>query len=451
MSAISKTPRFLAALAVEKVIGEDIFSGVVLNQVLSQTNLSGPDRALTTELFYGVLRWQTALKAAIKDACKKPGSKIHKKIRSHLWVAAYQLHHLEGRIPPFAAINEAVKAIKKVKPPLAGFANAILRNLGPAPHRELQANADLETIANAYAFSSSLLKIWLHPKAAMPLQTICETLNQRPDLTLRAHGTKSEIETWAKTMRHHAKKFVKHPWCPNAFIMEAGGDLRQLPGYEEGRFWVQDAASQTCALVCQVKPGMRVMDLCAAPGGKSLILQSQLAPGEHVHSVEIAPHKEERMQENATRMGLPFQPVIADVLALSQQNQWQQQADVILLDAPCSATGTFRRHPEIKWQKNIENARQAQTLQKELLKAASTMLKPKGRLVYSVCSPFSEEGPHVIHDFLAQHPNFKVESPLAHDSFLPESALTNEGFVAFMPHLHQADAFFIAVLKNQGD
>ena len=451
MTSIKNTPRFLAAKAVEKVVEDSAFSGVVLNQILNQTEISGPDRALTTELFYGVLRWQTALETSIKQSCKKPGSKIHKKIRTHLWVAAYQLHHLQDRIPPFAAINEAVKAIKKVKPPLAGFANAILRNLVDAPHHKLEKNASLDAIANAYSFSPSLLKLWLHPKAAAPLKEICENLNQRPDLTLRAHGSLNEIESWANDFKSHAKRFEKHPWCPNAFTLEAGGDLRKLPGYEEGRFWVQDAASQTCALICNIEPGMRVMDLCAAPGGKSLILQSLLPKGEHVHSVEIAEHKKARMLENSDRMKLPFLPVIADVQSLSQQPQWQHQADVILLDAPCSATGTFRRHPEIKWQKSIENARAAQSLQKELLQAARLMLKPGGRLIYSVCSPFMEEGPQVITDFLTQNPDFKIESAKERAPFLPESAITNEGFVSFMPHLHQADAFFIAALKNQDE
>ena len=449
MTSIKTSPRFLAAIAVERVIGDGAFSGVALNQSLNQINLSSADRALTTELFYGVLRWKTALDTTIKNSCKKPGSKIHKKIRAHLWVAAYQLHHLQERIPSFAAINEAVKAIKKVKPPLSGFANALLRNLVEAPHQKLKNNASLEEIATAYSFSPSLLKLWLHPKAAAPLKTICENLNQRPDLTLRAQGSLKEIETWAKSIKDHGKKLDKHPWCPHAFMLEAGGDVRKLPGYEEGRFWVQDAASQTCALICNIESGMRVMDLCAAPGGKSLILQSYLKAGEHVQSIEIAEHKKARMLENSARMNLPFSPIIADVKSLAQQDQWQHQADVILLDAPCSATGTFRRHPEVKWQKSIENARAAQALQKELLQAARLLLKPGGRLIYSVCSPFLEEGPQVIADFLGQHPDFKIESAKERAPFLPDSAVTNEGFVSFMPHLHQADAFFIAALKNQ--
>ena len=449
MSPIKTTPRFLAALALEKVLYEDAFSGVALNQVLNQNHLQGADRALATELFYGTLRWKTALENAIQKACKKPGSKIHKKIRSHLLIAAYQLHHLTDRIPSFAAINEGVSCIKKVKPPLSGFANAILRHLPPAPHLNLDQNASIPELCRAFSFAPEILSPWLKRSAPSEVVSICEQLNQRPDLTLRAQGDFADIEEWAEAMNEKTKRFEKHPWCPNAFILEAGGDIKQLPGYEEGRFWVQDAASQTCALICQAQPGMQIMDLCAAPGGKSLILQSQLGPGESVLSVEIAAHKEARMLENSHRMHLPFQPIIADVLDMAQDAQYQHRADIILLDAPCSATGTFRRHPEIKWQKSIQNALTAQPTQKALLTAARKLLKPQGKIIYSVCSPFKEEGPDVIADFLAQHPDFKVESGLTHAPFLPNTALTPEGFVSFLPHAHQADAFFIAVLKNQ--
>lgn len=282
MKPIKTTPRFLAALALEKVLYDDAFSGVALNQILNQNHLQGSDRALATEIFYGVLRWKTALESAIQKACKKPGSKIHKKIRAHLLVAAYQLHHLAERIPAFAAINEGVACIKKVKPPLAGFANAILRNLPPAPHLELTKDASLKTLCNAFSFAPDILAPWLQREITTDPVQMCEQLNQRPDLTLRAQGSHSEIEDWFQAMQQKAKRFEKHPWCPDAFTLEAGGDIRQLPGYEEGRFWVQDAASQASALLCAVEPGMRVMDLCAAPGGKSLILQSQLGPNDSV-------------------------------------------------------------------------------------------------------------------------------------------------------------------------
>ena len=232
-------------------------------------------------------------------------------------------------------------------------------------------------------------------------------------------------------------------------MFQRTGKLTQVPGFEAGRFWVQDAASQLCALLCQVKPDDRVVDLCAAPGGKSLILQSQLGPKQSVTSVEIAPHKEARMLENRARMNLPFTPVLQDALTYAEDAERHGRADVVLLDAPCSATGTFRRHPEIKWQKSRANALEACLLQGQLLESAARLVKSGGRLVYSVCSLFPEEGPTVVQAFLQKNQDFTSENAKDLAPYLPDTAVEADGWVRLRPHLHDADGFFMAALKKR--
>ena len=446
---IKQSPRFIAAQALDEVIHNEGFSGAVLDQQLSGHALSPEDKGFCTELFYGTLRWKTALERSLHQACTKPNSKFHKKILPHLLVAAYQLHHLKERIPPYATINEALRCIKKAKAPLTGFANAILRNLPQPAHLHLAHDANLDHFANAYSFSPSVLAATLAGAPQNQWAQACEALNQRPSLTVRAQGTPEDIKAWLAQLEQKQVRVEPHPWCPQAFVLYRTGNIQNLPGFSEGRFWVQDAASQLCALLCSVQPGTVVYDLCAAPGGKSLILQSQLGKKDRVTSVEISPAKEKRMRENAERMKLPFQPRITDALDFAADPQFHEKAHVVLLDAPCSATGTFRRHPEIKWQKSTQNADEAKSLQSRLLTAAARLVRPGGQLVYSVCSLFLQEGPEVVHQFLTQNPNFNIQNAHPNAPYLPDNAVTSEGLVALRPHLHDSDGFFMAVLKKQ--
>ena len=446
---VTQTPRFIAGKALEGVIFHNAFSGQTLDLCLQRSRLEAQDVALTTELFYGVLRWKPALEQTLKQACKNPKSKIHKKLLPHLLVAAYQLGYLQDRIPSYAAVNEALRCIKKVKAPLTGFANAVLRNLKPPEKLDEGKTASMQKAANVFGFDVSILETVL--EGTPPQETIaaCQKLNERPSLTVRAQGNDADLQAWSEALQEHGVEFFPHPWYPQAFVFQRTGKLTQVPGFEAGRFWVQDAASQLCALLCQVKPDDRVVDLCAAPGGKSLILQSQLGPKQSVTSVEIAPHKEARMLENRARMNLPFTPVIADALTYAEDAERHGRADVVLLDAPCSATGTFRRHPEIKWQKSRANALEACLLQGQLLESAARLVKSGGRLVYSVCSLFPEEGPAVVQAFLQKNQDFTSENAKDLAPYLPDTAVEADGWVRLRPHLHDADGFFMAALKKR--
>ena len=219
------------------------------------------------------------------------------------------------------------------------------------------------------------------------------------------------------------------------------GDLAAWPGYAEGRWWVQDASAAIPARLLDVKPGQTALDLCAAPGGKALQLA---AAGAQVTALDRSAARLDRLKDNFARMGLEAEVVAAPAEAWDDPRQF----DAVLLDAPCTATGTFRRHPDVLWAARPSDIASLAAVQARLLSAAAERVKPGGRLVYCVCSLEPEEGEAQIDAFAAAHPDFRLDPPAPGEGGAPAASLTPAGTLRILPH-HQAggtDGFFIARL-----
>lgn len=225
-----------------------------------------------------------------------------------------------------------------------------------------------------------------------------------------------------------------------------GGKVSNLPGYADGAFVVADPGSVTCASAVAVKAGDVVVDLCAAPGTKSVLLKK--AGAARVVAVELNPKRAKKIGENTRRLKVEIDLVVADATAVAGVQFPAGGADAVLLDAPCTGLGTTRRKPEIKLRRTDDDVATNAQLQAKLLRAAAALVKPGGALVYSVCSPMPEEGAHQIEAFLEGHPGFTREHLQKVLPWLPASAVDDEGQVRFLPHLHDADAFFIARLRR---
>ncbi|RME67677.1 MAG: RsmB/NOP family class I SAM-dependent RNA methyltransferase, partial [Alphaproteobacteria bacterium] len=239
---------------------------------------------------------------------------------------------------------------------------------------------------------------------------------------------------------------------PNAALLPQGsvrlaaaGRIEDLPGYRDGRWWVQDAAAAMPALLLRVRSGQRAIDLCAAPGGKTLQLA---AAGAAVTAVDLSPARLARLADNLKRTGLDAALVCADAA------DWRPDApaEAVLLDAPCTATGTLRRRPDIAHRKNADDIAAMAAVQRRLLDHAASMLAPGGVLVYAVCSLEREEGEDRVADFLAMHPHFRRQPVVAAEMPGLEQALTAAGDVRILPSHWQArggiDGFFIARLRT---
>ncbi len=450
MSRQRLTPREVAASVVARVLDDEAFIGPALDAALGREGAGwdARDRAFCTELAYGAVRWAVPLERSLLRGADKPGRGLDKRSRPHLLVAAYQLQHLEGRVPAHAAVNEAVAAVRKVRPGLAGFSNALLRKLGTAPHLQLRPDANASELALAFGVPQVLAEATLEDLPREEHYAALAALNERPSLALRFLGAEDALERYGEELSASSSEARPHLFVPRAFLVDGAGSPQSLPGWSEGRVLVQDPGSQVCALLVGAREGERVLDLCAAPGGKSALLARAVAAQGSVVAVEKDPRRAERIDENAARLGLKVRVLVSDAGELPDDAALRD-FDAVLLDAPCSGLGTVRRHPEIRLRRGDAAKGELPELQLRLLRAAAERVRPGGTLVYSVCTPLPSEGRDVVRAFLEHDTRFTVADPAATLPWLPADAITDEGFVRLHVHRHQADAFFAARLVRE--
>ncbi|MFT8675374.1 MAG: transcription antitermination factor NusB [Acetobacter sp.] len=403
----------------------DILCGVVEHRRMLENSLTRSaathnaeprDRAAAHRIAAATLRHMGTLRTALEPFLRKEPPEP---VRVALMMGCAQLLFLQT--PPHAAVGTTVSLLRRRKlAPFAGLANAVLRRVTAQGEAVLDGLDQPRLDIPPWLWSS-----WSTLGAGVP-RAIAMTLGHEAplDITLRPGATAPEggVE------------------LPNgSWRFESGTRVSELAGYEDGAFWVQDAAATLPARLLNVQDGEQVTDLCAAPGGKT----AQLAvTGAHVTAVENNPARMERLAENLARLRLPVKTVQGDATAYTPDTP----QDAILLDAPCSATGTARRHPDVLWVKRPRDLAALTAMQDKMLAAARDMLKPGGRLVYAVCSLQEEEGPARAR---AAEAMGLVPSPFTPDElpFLPE-AITPEGWLRTHPGLWAEqggmDGFFAA-------
>ncbi|MFZ9887939.1 MAG: RsmB/NOP family class I SAM-dependent RNA methyltransferase [Myxococcota bacterium] len=446
MKTRANSARALAASVVARVLQEGAFLGKALDSALSHANLEPRDKAFATELAYGAVRWAGPLERSLLRGADKPGRGIDKKLLPHLLVAAYQLQHLDERVPAHAAVNECVSLVRQERPGLAGFANALLRRLGSAPHLQLAAGASIEELTAAYGVPAEVVAYAVDGVDGSERQQAVAAFNARPPLALRYLGPAASRDQALAALREIDPAIRPHPFVPEAFLVEAVGVPSRLPGFAEGLWLVQDPGSQLCALLVAPAAGDVVLDLCAAPGGKSVVLARAAGERGRTLAVERDPARARLIAENARRIGVAIDVTVADGTALPADVPGR--VDAVLLDAPCSGLGTLRRHPEIRLRRRSTDLEELGQLQRRLLDAAAARVRPGGALVYSVCSPLPQEGHAVVEEFLSARSDFVVRSASDVLPWLPDDAVTPAGYLRLQVHRHEADAFFAVRLEK---
>lgn len=427
--------RVVAAQVIFEVLENQAFSNEALSSALERSDLTGPDRRFCTELVYGTLRWYGPLMDALSKVLDRP-HKLPKRVLYALLVAAYQLQHLSDSVPVHAAVNEAVKSVKKIAPGLGAVANGALRNLGSAAHLLQTATTDPQVLAKIYGMPTQLVEAVLMGVDESEIESALLALNARPNTYLRVFDEQADVA------------LQPHAFVPGAYSAD-GIDARKMIDNRDVPVSIQDPASQTAALLMGVQPGQSVLDVCAAPGMKTLILRHQTGPSGRVLAVDQNERKFGRLKENLTRLGLSVELIAADARDLCQRPEYAEAFDAVLLDAPCSGLGTTRRHPEIKYRFVADELAKTVELQEALLMLARKTVKKGGILVYSVCSPLRAEGIDLIRRFLDASPEFIKEDPRKVLPWLPSDAVTPDKDLVFWPHRHDADAFFAARFRKQ--
>lgn len=427
--------------------------GAYLNLVLPPLikALPPPERALTRELACGTLRRLNTLDWSLELFLKRPLQKLTPWIRNLLRMSAYQLLYLE-RIPAHAAVNEAVRLARRYgHRGVAGLVNAVLRRLAaskgelPWPHPERQ---PLEHLTLLTSHPRWLMERWSRRFGLAEARLLGEANNHPPPLALRPNRLRCPSPA-ALIERLSAEGVSARlsPRLPGAVLAKPAGPLSALASYREGLFTVQGESSMLVAALLQPQPGEHILDLCSAPGGKSTHLAELMGDRGRVTAVDLHPHRLGLVEQAVERLRLTaVKTVVADGTCFDGSGLPPPHR--ILVDAPCSGLGVIRRLPELKWRRRPEELPQLARLQLALLERAAALLRPGGRLLYSVCTTEPEETAAVADIFDAAQPSFIPES---FTSLLPcglKSGSAVPGRLLLYPHLHDLDGFFIALWRK---
>jgi 16S rRNA (cytosine967-C5)-methyltransferase len=411
-----------------------------------------PDRALIYQLVYGVLRWQGKLDWIIKPFSKRPLEKLSPKTLAILRLGAFQIYFL-SRIPVSAAVNESVKLAKSSQTPwAANFINAVLRSIDRGKEKISFPTPDspLAYLTVKTSHPAWLVNHWLKNWGFEKTEALCDSNNQIPPLTLRVNTLKTDRQDLLQRLETQAARSEATSFSPLGIrVEEPGQPMGQGELYRQGLFQIQDEASQLVAFMLDPQPGEKILDLCAGSGGKATHLAQLMNNQGTILAVDLHPKKIEDLLENSRRLGITnIQGTVGDALKESLFQKKTGAFDRILIDAPCSGWGVINRNPDLKWRLGPEDSPRLSQMQNKFLQNAGKWLKSKGVLVYCTCTLNREENQDLIHNFLTDHPDFKLENASA---FLPAAArklVDDEGFYQTWPPVHGMDGFFAARLRK---
>ncbi|MEH6586858.1 MAG: 16S rRNA (cytosine(967)-C(5))-methyltransferase RsmB [Halioglobus sp.] len=387
------------------VLGE-VLAGKSLNQALPPAleRVAPRDKGLLQQLCYGTLRQAPRLEALLSQLLDKPLRDKDADVQGLLLCGLYQLE--DTRIPDHAAVSATVAATRALKKPWAkGLSNAILRRFLRERETLLEALDDAQRAAHPQWLFDAITTQWPSEVGA-----IIDANNAQPPMTLRVNVKNGSPDQYLRELEHAGIDARVGEHSPQAVYLTSARDVLELPGFEAGDVSVQDEAAQMAALALDAQPGERVLDACAAPGGKSchiLELQPELA---ELVAMDVDPQRLERVQENLTRLKLQA-TIIAGDAAKPPAELASKSFDRILVDAPCSASGVIRRHPDVKslrWEKDIASLGGQQL---DILAGLWPLLKPGGRMLYATCSILEGENSGVINRFLASTKDASLVEP----------------------------------------
>jgi 16S rRNA (cytosine967-C5)-methyltransferase len=449
--------RQIAFEVLRRVEAEGAYASDVLHAELT-TAVKPSDAALATELAMGVLRWRRQLDFLLERALKKPVERLDLPVVLALQIGAYQLRFLE-KIPPRAAVNESVELVKMArKTSAASLVNAVLRKIATqakAPAKKLLPPdmAPAERLGILHSHPTWMVERWLSRLGESQTAALLEANNRAPRLSCVLNDASRHDEVMRGLER--AGMRVEPGELLKAAFAVSGGSPARTDEFHRGLISIQDEASQAIPLLLAVRPGERVLDLCAAPGGKTSALVRAAGKAGFVVATDRHAHRLRSITTQFKRLGLGDVHLVE--LDATQPLPFRSDFDRILVDAPCSGTGTLARHPEIRWRLRPEQLLRSREQQSRMLTMALAQLARSGRLVYSTCSIEPEENEGVVAEILENMPSIRrVPSGEAARTLEPSVApgmdtstlFTPDGYFRTLPPAHHADGFFAALLEK---
>ncbi|HTP43749.1 MAG TPA: 16S rRNA (cytosine(967)-C(5))-methyltransferase RsmB [Candidatus Acidoferrum sp.] len=459
--------RTVAFDVLHRVEAEGAYASDVLHAELGP-RIAADNAALATEITFGVLRWRRLLDFLLDRELKKPVAKLDLPVALALRIGMYQLRFLE-RVPSRAAVHESVELVKRArKSSAASLVNAVLRKASAESARESSsaivaaqiverllppALPLAERLAILHSHPTWLVERWLKIFGEPKTAALLEANNRAPHLSCALHDPARREEIFA--VLHRAGLRVEPGRLLNTAFVAGGGSPARTPAFREGLISVQDEASQAIPLLLGVQPGDRVLDLCAAPGGKTAPLIRAAGPRGNVVAADHHAHRLRAMRNQFERLALMGAQIVE--LDASRELPFGRQFDRILVDAPCSGTGTLARHPEIRWRLRPEQLSELRALQIAMLSSAIEQLAPKGRLVYSTCSLEPEENEQVIAAVMdsassvrrvARAEAVRTIAPHLAPKVDADTLIDSESQFHTSPAENHTDGFFAAILEK---
>ncbi len=434
-------PRTLA-LEVLLDVGRGAWGDESLAKALDASALQGADRGLATLLVYGTLAWQRTLDHTVEAFASRPVERLDPCVLIALRLGLFQLGILD-RVPAYAAISTSVDLVRSRTKSAAGFVNALLRRaqregLVPPPSSPTDTRLGIAT-----SHPDWLVSMWRGELGEAETEALLEADNQAAPTAYRALGSTS-VEDVVAALSARGVTAEKGRFGARALVV--AGAVQTAAGLTV----LQGEASQLVVEMLDLQPGWRVLDACAAPGGKTAYIAELVGDAACVVAVDPAPRARERIEASLGAAGIAAGVNIRnqDLRAFAAATTGDPLFDAILVDAPCSGLGTLRQHPEIRWRREVSDIEQLAERQRSILDDAASLLRLGGRLVYSTCTISQRENEEVVGDFLASHPDFRCDRV---DALPPHIAALcdEEGALRTFPHRHGLDGFFAVRLVRR--
>jgi len=421
----------------------DSYIEKLLDKAIKEGNFNDLDRALLTELVFGVIRWKAKLDYVLVGFYFGDYLKCLNVVKNAMRVALYQIMFLD-RIPLYAAVNESVEYVKRIQgEKTANIVNAVLRNIARNidniryPEKEEDIVYHLSVM---YSYPRWIVKRWIEIFGEVDAEKMLFTSNRKPYVTVRINTFKTTTQKVTEELKKMNVPFFVSPYYPDSVVIRNPKfNILTSDLFKEGLVTIQDTSATLAALLANPQPGQLIYDLCAAPGGKSFVFAEKMQNTGKVIAIDKYPSKLRFIEEGAKRLGLTnIEAQSGDALTI----EFDTPADIVFLDVPCSGLGTISKNPDIKWKREREDIYKLAEIQKKILANATKNVKVGGAIVYSTCTTEPEENEQNIEWFLKNFPNFELDNA---ENYLPEK-VCEKGFLKTLPFKHYIDGAFAARL-----
>lgn len=444
----ARNPREIALEALVRLETTGAYPKELLNARLGASPLTDADRNLARELVRGAVIWQGRIDHALSRLLTRPLKDLPPPIRNILRIGAYQLLFLD-HVPAYAAVSESVRlARQRGHAGTAGLVNAVLRRLADRPDVDVPGEMDpVDRLALLWSHPAWMVRRWVDRLGLQETESLCRANNRTPPVVLRHNSLKGPLQTLLDRLCAEGVRVRPHPLREEFLVVEEGWGLFRTPLFQEGWASVQDVSAGLAVLLLDPRPGETVLDLCAAPGGKTGFIAERMEDRGRVVALDRHPGRLRRLTDNVRRLGLrSVETAVLDASPFDAGDELLarfREFDRALVDAPCSGLGVLARRPDLRWRRAPSDLPELTRAQLQLLSRGAASVRRGGVLVYSTCTTEPEENEGVVEAFLDAHPEFEVEP--ARDHLSSEVA---DRYVQTWPHRHTCDGSFAARLRR---